>query len=85
MREAPACVYRFFDNDGDLLYVGCTISPSRIEHHRFIKAWWTQITNITVEHYSTRREALDAELTAIHAEFPRFNVVGARCRPTRAA
>lgn len=76
MREAPACVYRFFDADGDLVYVGCTISPSRIEHHRFIKRWWTTVSTVTVAHYATRKEALAAELFAIHSEMPRFNRQG---------
>lgn len=69
-------LYRFYADDGTLLYVGITLDPgARWRAHRDDKPWWQQIVNITVETYTDRCSVLDAERAAIIAEQPRYNIV----------
>lgn len=70
-------LYRFFNTEGRLLYVGITsmLVFHRLEGHRHESPWWTQVTTITVEHYDTRDEVAAAEVKAIIAEGPLFNVL----------
>lgn len=70
-------LYRMFDADGELLYIGRTARPgNRWEYHRNTAFWWLRVTTITVEHFLTRDEASVAELDAIAKERPTFNVKG---------
>lgn len=74
---AEALVYRFFDADGELLYVGCTFDMGpRIAQHRRDKRWWEQVVTVTLERHPDRRTALDAEAAAIADERPRYNRAG---------
>jgi excinuclease UvrABC nuclease subunit len=70
-----ACVYRHFDGDGRLLYVGCSLNPiMRLQQHRR-SCWFDQIARVDIERHATRREALAAEATAIRLENPKYNSV----------
>lgn len=72
---SAACVYRAFDGDGALLYVGCTGDfTTRVDQHRTTKAWWVDVSTVTVEHHIDRDAAFVAERAAIDAERPRYNV-----------
>lgn len=71
---ASPCVYRAYDRSGDLLYVGVSLSAwMRLASHR-TKEWWTDVANITVEHFETIDEAGAAESAAILSEGPAHNV-----------
>lgn len=75
-RKWPAgpCVYRLFDADGRLLYVGCTkLYRSRRQQHRSRAEFRAEIASEQVESYPTMREALDAERLAIWDERPIYN------------
>lgn len=75
-RSSPKhpCVYRFFDADGALLYVGVTMSVlSRMMAHRRLP-WYREIATIKVEHHDTKELAFAAERAAIAAENPRYNL-----------
>lgn len=75
--KKPA-VYRMFNEDGDLLYVGRSIDVlQRLSSHRKVKAWWTDVANVTVTHYDDELEACREEALAIAHEQPRYN---AQCR-----
>lgn len=64
----PHVLYRMFDEDGVLLYVGITDDPvTRFRGHRGIKSWWNQVCTITLERYSSRQELEDAERVALAA------------------
>lgn len=66
-------VYRLFDGDGKLLYVGCTIHPTnRLPQHRG-KPWFTRVASCTFEHFDSHEDAQRAEKHAIDTESPRFN------------
>lgn len=69
-------VYRMFDSADRLLYVGATTRlPKRIDEHSRDKAWWTEVTTISVEHFASRDDAFAAEAAAIPAESPVHNIV----------
>lgn len=77
--QGPTTLYRFYDEDGALLYVGVTLQPKeRIQGHRSTSAWWDVAASARMERFPTRREALDAEQRAIATEAPLHNVVGAK-------
>ncbi|MFD6565429.1 GIY-YIG nuclease family protein [Micromonospora profundi] len=71
----PTALYRFFNREGVLLYVGITVDPRvRWHQHSKDKPDWRQVVDIRLEHYDTRDEALDAERRAIQAELPLWNI-----------
>jgi hypothetical protein len=68
-------LYRFWDCDDQLLYVGLTANPgSRWKAHGVEKPWWIDVARVTVEHFASRAEAEAAEATAIKTEGPLYNV-----------
>lgn len=72
-----AVVYRAFDAEDRLLYVGCTIDlEPRLRHHEDNSPWWPFQVRIETEGYVTRAEAAEAEAVAIATEHPRWNVKG---------
>lgn len=75
-RSTPHALYRFWDADRHLLYVGITVNPgARWKNHTKDKAWWLDVAHVTIEQHPTRQAVLDAERTAILTERPRHNVV----------
>lgn len=72
---ARTAVYRFFDKDDQLLYVGVAKDPERRwAKHASDKDWWSQVARKTTEWHDTRAEALAAEATAIREDWPKYNV-----------
>lgn len=84
--EMPTCVYRCFDAEGQLLYVGCSINPykrvaeHRVEHH----GWVWYLARFTVTVYPDRASAEWAEREAIRTENPLWNSVRYRSDDTAA-
>ncbi len=77
-------LYRFFDADGALLYVGITHDiEQRWAAHERDKPWWPQVAERPVEWFESRRLALQAELKAIREEAPVHNVTGKSWAETR--
>lgn len=69
-------LYRHFDTDGDLLYVGVSlVALIRLNTHRNTSRWFDQIATVKIEHFDTKAEALAAETAAIIAENPRHNAI----------
>lgn len=67
-------LYRFFDKDDVLLYVGVTQQAWwRWQTHRASTNWWTSTHHVTLEHFEYREQALAAEKHAIKTERPVFN------------
>lgn len=78
-------LYRFFDADGRLLYVGITHRLNeRLSAHKRQKPW-EHISKIALEHYESREEAMKAEAHAIKNEGPKWNVQGNGAAPTHAS
>ena len=72
----PHVVYRLFDAQDDLLYVGVTHSLNeRLRHHRsdFINPWASLVDHWTSEPFPNRLEARKAERALIAELSPRFN------------
>ncbi|QGJ87583.1 G-I-Y-Y-I-G endonuclease [Gordonia phage Faith5x5] len=68
----PHFVYRIYDEDGVLLYVGSTNSVrTRLNDHFIQKAPWFRFAHrVEMEQYATRYEAREAERAAILTEGP---------------
>lgn len=59
---SPAAVYRFFDKDKRLLYVGLSGQAfSRVMTHSCTKHWFKCVESITLEWHDTRDAAAEAE------------------------
>ncbi|WP_431040041.1 GIY-YIG nuclease family protein [Streptomyces sp. P9-1] len=70
-------LYRLFSSDGSLLYVGISNDPEkRFISHRSKSTWWDQVDGISIEWFSTRFKACQAERAAITTEQPRHNLSG---------
>lgn len=82
----PTALYRLFDKDGGLLYVGITVDvEQRMTAHRSEKTWWPDVATKRIEWFPNRPAALRAELVAIGAEQPRHNIAGAPLAAARRA
>lgn len=67
-------LYRFFDVDGKLLYIGITDNyPLRLIHHGKDKPWWDEVKKFAAERLPTRQDAEEAEKLAIRSELPKYN------------
>jgi len=69
-------LYRFYDHREVLLYIGLTMDPAtRWKAHSKQKPWWVEVTSIRIEHFPSREAVKAAEIAAIKAELPLYNVV----------
>lgn len=70
------CLYRYFDSEGQLLYIGITQNQGiRLQQHFASSLWFKLVSSAAIEHYDTRQEAIAAERDAILTELPIYNVV----------
>ena len=68
------CVYRHYDLDGGLLYVGMTVFPqTRFGHHRRWSPWFDEIDCIKIQRFERAEDATAAEIDAIKNERPKYN------------
>lgn len=69
------CLYRHFDKDGNLLYVGISLSPiNRLRQHTKSARWVDLISRVEMTWYGTREDAERAERMAIKTELPEYNI-----------
>mgnify|MGYP003647139781 CR=1 FL=1 len=69
-------LYRHFDHEGALLYVGISLSwPARTKQHAHGSRWFDLVAKVEIERFPTRAAALEAERQAIKSEKPKFNIV----------
>jgi excinuclease UvrABC nuclease subunit len=69
-------LYRHFDKNGDLLYVGISLNVfMRLYQHKDSSHWFSEISTVTIEYFETRQDALIAEELAIKKEKPMHNIV----------
>lgn len=74
VQNGPTQLYRHFDAEGRLLYVGISLSVvHRLQQHLAGSSWAHEITRVEVAKYATRGEALAAERAAIETEKPLHN------------
>lgn len=68
-------LYRHFSKDHELLYVGISLCAFiRLAQHRVHSIWFNEIATVTIERFSSREEALQAETRAIKKEGPKYNL-----------
>lgn len=73
---AETKLYRHWGNDGELLYVGISLSAVyRLSQHMDASHWSNSIAKVTIESYPTRKEAMKAEESAIIKENPAHNIM----------
>jgi predicted GIY-YIG superfamily endonuclease len=69
-------VYRLFDADDVLLYIGISKNfGQRWHQHAATQPWWPEVQRQAIEWHPGRPQALAAETSAIREERPRYNVV----------
>jgi hypothetical protein len=75
-RTEEHLLYRFFDAEGVLLYVGLTYDlVQRFSQHSVERWWWGQWATVTATRYVSRAELEAAERKAIKSEKPLYNEV----------
>jgi excisionase family DNA binding protein len=68
-------LYRHYDAEGKLLYVGISLSAvKRLSEHMKEACWADKIVKVEIETFETREKALDAETNAIQTESPTHNI-----------
>lgn len=71
----PTALYRHFDHDGRLLYVGISLKAiTRTMQHRNKARWFRQIARIELQWFGCRSTAEMAEQRAIETEKPLYNI-----------
>jgi excinuclease UvrABC nuclease subunit len=69
-------LYRMFDTDGRLLYVGistASLTFERMRSHKTSSHFFSLVRSITIEHFPSQRELREAEARAIKDECPIYN------------
>lgn len=73
-RHAGPAVYRLFDRNGVLIYVGASAEvSSRLRKHELNKPWWPDVAEVRVERFADMSAAFRAEDAAIKTEDPLHN------------
>lgn len=76
MMTEKTAIYRHFDGDSALLYIGLSRNPlRRWEQHKAHALWFYEIARIEIEWFDSRGEAAHAEVEAIRKERPIFNTI----------
>jgi len=75
-------VYKHWDRNGVLLYVGCCRDVERrTSGHMSNSPWYDEIADITSEEYPDRKSGLKAEKKAIQEGKPLYNIMHHPDRP----
>lgn len=73
IHTARTALYRLYDSDGVLLYVGITNMPNVRWSAHSLKPWWKRVARKDVAWFDERQQAAQAEVRAIRAERPLYN------------
>jgi predicted GIY-YIG superfamily endonuclease len=77
MWDKPTDLYRHFDADDRLLYVGISLDAfSRLRQHQQAAGWVSAAVTMRTVTYRSRDEAFAAEARAIAEEKPLWNIAG---------
>ena len=73
--SAEHTVYRLYDQQDRLIYVGCTHDlVSRLKTHQKTAWWYPQIARISTQQHQGRGAALKAETLIRNTQHPRWNI-----------
>lgn len=74
-RKMKTQLYRHWDKEGGLLYVGISLSAvARLSQHSNHSGWYSDIDKVTIETFDDRESAINAEIKAIRSENPKYNI-----------
>jgi hypothetical protein len=74
MKGNKTHLYRHFDDKGQLLYVGISLSAfTRLSQHKTSSTWANDALYMKTESFDNKELALAAENKAIETEYPKFN------------
>lgn len=76
MPSRRAAVYRYWDAEGNLLYIGSAYDPDTRARRHMDKPWWPLVVRRTDEWCEHRGVAYRAEMKAIAEERPTYNDFG---------
>ena len=72
--DQPHAVYRLSGLEGELLYIGCSMTPfTRMGNHIWTKPWGRAITRVDIKWYPDWLSASRAETAGILKENPPYN------------
>lgn len=71
----PAAVYRLYDADGALLYIGSAYDPAQRSKKHREKPWWALVARREDEWHPSREAAYVAETEAIKEKMPPGNKI----------
>ena len=75
LKEKESWLYRFYNSEGELLYVGVTENfDRRFKEHRSSKDWWPEVSDVRLSR-SNLCDVRAAEQHAIVSERPLHNVM----------
>lgn len=75
MNNGTTALYRHYNANGALLYVGISLSAViRFAKHKHESKWANEVHTMKVEYFDSREQALEAEQNAIKKERPLFNI-----------
>ena len=75
MSDKPVALYRHFDKDDQLLYIGVSANTmARLSQHQQTSQWLIKAVKMTTEWFGDRQIALEAEKIAIKKEKPIHNI-----------
>jgi hypothetical protein len=74
--KRPTTLYRLYDGNHVLLYIGATeCLARRLHQHKKTQPWWENVAHMEVQEFASNSMAYDHERTAIIEEKPLHNVV----------
>lgn len=74
----PAFVYRLYDANGTLLYIGSAYDADQRCKEHAKQPWWPEVARRTEQQFPNRGHAYTEELKAIAVEGSKYNVMGTR-------
>lgn len=75
MYSKKTALYRHYDINGNLLYIGISLSAiNRLSQHKNTSEWFNSIAKVDIEWFNDRESAILAEMEAVRLENPKFNI-----------
>lgn len=82
MNNQKTALYRHYNIDNQLLYVGISLSaPERFIAHKQTSLWADDMVRMEVEYFYNRKDAIAAEKLAIKTEKPLHNIIHNPVKP----
>jgi hypothetical protein len=73
-KQLKYSLWRFYDKNDNLLYVSQKPNPALL----MPKTWWFNTHHVTIEHFSSYDDLLNAKAVAVDSENPKWNKFGRR-------